>query len=138
MEEKEKVEATASQEEEKDLTEEEEEASIHWKTAPNRPVWTPADLDNPVKVVAVEPTPEEEEETRQMLEETSRRAEEVPEEELHPAYKKMIAVAPAAVEGEKEEEGEKIAYAKCGECGEMVPYTDLHDNGSYVVCSKCY
>lgn len=137
MEEKEKVDATSSLED-KELTQEEEEAAIHWKTKANRPAWAPEEGENKLYTPS-EPTPEEEAELRQTLEEARRRADEVPEEEMHPEYKRMMGIGAAPTpEGEAEKEEAKVHYAKCGECGASVPYSDLHDNGSFLVCSKCY
>lgn len=82
----------------------------------------------------------EEERIRGILEEARKRCEEIPEEELHPDYKKLIAIGSAPLVGEGEKEGEKkevIRYAKCGECGVALPYDQLYDNGNYLVCSKC-
>lgn len=78
----------------------------------------------------------EEERVRKILEEARRRCEEIPEEELHPDYKKLIAISssPSVDEGE---EKEVIRYARCGECGVTLPYDQLYDNGNYLVCSKC-
>ncbi|HBO84042.1 MAG: hypothetical protein A2073_01650 [Deltaproteobacteria bacterium GWC2_42_11] len=30
-----------------------------------------------------------------------------------------------------------VHYAKCGECGVVLPVDQMSDNGSYIVCPKC-
>lgn len=138
MEEKEKVEATAF-EDDKELTQEEEEAGdLHWKTKPDRN-WMPQEGEHANGEEAqVDPAiaEQDEAELRQTLEEARRRAEEVSEEEMHPEYKRMMGIG--AVPESEEEKEKKLRYGKCGDCGASVPYSDLHDNGSYMVCSKCY
>lgn len=43
------------------------------------------------------------------------------------------------IEEEKAEEMANAAthYAKCGECGAVLPVEQMSDNGSYIVCPKC-
>lgn len=43
------------------------------------------------------------------------------------------------IEEEKAEEMAKavVHYAKCGECGAVLPVEQMSDNGSYIVCPKC-
>ena len=43
------------------------------------------------------------------------------------------------IEEERAEEMAKtiVHYAKCGDCGVVLPVDQLADNGSYVVCPKC-
>lgn len=137
MEEKEKVEAVLP--EERDLTQEEVEAGdLHWKTKPDRN-WMPEGGEEakgeeaPVDPAIAE---QEEAEVRLVLEDARRRAEEVPEEEMHPDYKTMVGIGVAA-ESEEEKE-EKVRYGRCGDCGAVVPVDQLQDNGSYVACPKCY
>lgn len=137
MEEKEKAEAALP--EERELTQEEVEAGdLHWKTKPDRN-WMPEEGEEakgeeaPVDPAIAE---QEEAEVRLVLEDAKRRAEEVPEEEMHPDYKTMVGIGVAA-ESEEEKE-EKIRYGRCGDCGAVVPVDQLQDNGSYVACPKCY
>lgn len=137
MEEKEKVEAALP--EERELTQEEAEAGdLHWKTKPDRN-WMPEEGEEakgeeaPVDPAIAE---QEEAEVRLVLEDARRRAEEVPEEEMHPDYKTMVGIGVAA-ESEEEKE-EKVRYGRCGDCGAVVPIDQLQDNGSYIACPKCY
>lgn len=137
MEEKEKVEAVLP--EERELTQEEVEAGdLHWKTKPDRN-WMPEEgVEAKGEEAPVDPAiaEQEEAEVRLVLEDARRRAEEVPEEEMHPDYKTMVGIGVAA-ESEEEKE-EKIRYGRCGDCGAVVPVDQLQDNGSYVACPKCY
>lgn len=137
MEEKEKVEAALPVE--RELTQEEVEAGdLHWKTKPDRN-WMPEEGEEAKgEETTVDPAiaEQEEAEVRLVLEDARRRAEEVPEEEMHPDYKTMVGIGVAA-ESEEEKE-EKIRYGKCGDCGAVVPVDQLQDNGSYVACPKCY
>ena len=137
MEEKEKVDAALP--EDRELTQEEVEAGdLHWKTKPGRN-WMPEEGEQaegeeaPVDPAIAE---QEEAEVRLVLEDARRRAEEVPEEEMHPDYKAMVGIGVAS-ESEEEKE-EKIRYGKCGDCGAVVPIGQLQDNGSYIACPKCY
>lgn len=139
MEENEKINQEEPLEDNVKLTPEEEEAGeLHWKTKPDRN-WMPKEGEE-VKgeEVPVDPAIEEQEEAemKMVLEEARRRAEEVPEEEMHPEYKAMVGIGVAAETDEEKEE--KIKYGKCGDCGAVVPVGQLQDNGSYVACPKCY
>lgn len=46
---------------------------------------------------------------------------------------------PREIEEEKAEEiaKEVVHYAKCGECGAVLPVEQMADNGNYIVCPKC-
>jgi len=138
MEEKEKVEATLS-EEKNELTKEEEEAGdIHWKTKPDRN-WMPGGGEEvKTEEALVDPAiaEQEEAEARLVLDEARSRAADVPEEEMHPDYKRMMGIG--AVQETEEEKEEKVRYGKCGDCGAVVPVEKLQDNGSYIACPKCY
>lgn len=88
------------------------------------------------------------EEFKKMAEEARRRVAEIKDEDTCLEYKKMIGLAPLSQEVKKEErvvrrdgegveEKEIVFYARCGECGVELPYDQLCDNGSYLVCKKC-
>jgi hypothetical protein len=116
----------------------EEELEIAWEKGGDR-LWLPEEGDEPrEEAVGEAPMPEEDEtEVRQILEEARKRAEDVKEEELHQEYKRMVGIATVSLPEHEEKEGERVYYAKCGECGAKVPYNQLHDNGNYLVCDKC-
>lgn len=91
------------------------------------------------------------EEFKKIAEETRQRVLDIKDEDACLEYKKMMGLAPLSQEVKKEErlirkegedgkvaeEKEVVFYGKCGECGKELPYDQLCDNGSYLVCKGC-